>query len=460
MMPSMKRTVALLALLCLSVFAARPALAQSILRDAETEALLNEMSRPLIVAAGLQPSNVKVVLVHDPSINAFVAGGQIVYLHTGLIDNASSANEVQGVIAHELGHVTGGHAPLRSDGGATGISILSLLLAGAAMAAGSGDAGMGLLMMGQRAAIGQYLAFSRVQESSADAAGVRYVNAAQISGKGMLAFFKKLQNLEYRYGYYKSTPGNDPFVRSHPMSAERISTLTGDLQKAPAWDKPSDPALETRFKRVQAKLRGYVAEPKDTLRIYPPSDQSVFARYARAYAYHKSGYPEQAAAETNALVKSAPDDPYFLELQGQIMLESGDPVGSLVPLRRATESTNFQPLIAATFGHALIATDSAENLAEAAKVLRQAVARDRENPYAWYQLGIVYERQGDSARAALASAERANLTGDPITALAASRVAVGALPQNSADWVRAQDIQMVSQNTIEELRREGKLKRR
>ena len=456
MMPRMKRFALLLAMLCLTCFAARPALAQQILRDAETESLLQDMSRPLIEAAGLQPANVRVILINDKSINAFVAGGQIVYLHSGLIDEAVSANEVQGVIAHEIGHIVGGHVPLQGDGGATTISLLSLVLGVAAMAAGAPEAGAAALMAGQRAAIGQYLAFSRGQESAADAAGVRFLNTAEVSGFGMLEFFKKLQNMEYRYGYYKSTPGNDPFVRSHPMSADRMATLTADLKDKPGWKKGPDPALEVRFKRVQAKLRGYVNEPQDTLRIYPTTDKSVQAHYARAYAYHKSGYPDQAAAETGALVAAAPNDPYFLELQGQILLESGRPAEALAPLRRATLETNYQPLIASSFGHALIATDDAANLAEAEKVLRQAVARDRENPYAWYQLGMVYERKGDSARAALATAERADLIGDPRMALASSRAAMAGLPQSSSDWVRAQDILLVSQTAVEEMRRNGR----
>lgn len=451
-MARMKRLATFLALFCLAMFAGTPAMAQTILRDAETESMLAEISRPIIIAAGLSPNNVRVILIQDDSINAFVAGGQIVYIHSGLIDKASNANEVQGVIAHELGHVVGGHAVFQRDGGYGGISILSLLLGAAAVAAGAPEAGMGILMAGQRAAIGKYLAFSRSQESSADAAGARFLNTAGISGRGMIEFFKKLQTLQYSYGYYNSNPEVDPFAQTHPMSAERIATLTGDLTSQPAWNKPTDPAVEVRFKRVQAKLRGYVNDPVVTLQLYPGTDTSMYAHYARAYAYHRKGFPEQAAAETDALVQMLPDDPYFLELHGQIMLEGGDPRAALVPLRRATELSQSSPLIATTFGHALIATEDPANLAEAERILRTAVARDTQNPYAWYQLGMVYERKGDTARTALATAERANLMGDARTALASSRAAMAQLPQGSADWVRAQDIMMVSQTAMEDER--------
>lgn len=452
MMPAMKRLVSLFALMLL-VCIANPAFAQSILRDAESEALFADMSRDLIKAANLQPNNVRIVLIGDPSINAFVAGGQAVYIHSGLIDAASSANEVQGVIAHELGHVTGGHVPLsdRMAKGATGITILSLLLGAAAMAAGSADAGMGLMQMGQRAALGNFLAFSRAQEATTDAAGVKYLSGAGVSGRGMLDFFKKLQQQEYRWGLKRG--GEQSYVMSHPMSGERISTLTADLQADPAWSKPSDPALEERFRRVQAKLRGYVSDPKDTLRRYPETDKTIPAHYARAYAYHKSGYPQQAAAEAAALVRAEPHNPYFLELEGQILLESGKPKEAIEPLREATTRTNYQPLIATTFGHAMLATEDPALLAEAETVLRQSVVRDRENPFAWYQLGMVYERKGDSARASLASAERWSLIGDMGRALPSALAAMAGLPQGSPDWIRAQDIVMAAQAVMQDRKR-------
>ncbi|MEP9402972.1 M48 family metalloprotease [Sphingomonas silueang] len=430
---------------------AQPAVAQSMLRDAETEALLNDMARPIAVSAGLDPRNFSVVLLQDKSINAFVAGGQTVYIHSGLIDAADDANEVQGVIAHEIGHIVGGHVPLAGRGmaPATGITVLSLLLGVAAMAAGAGEAGAGILAAGQQAAMGSYLSFSRTQETSADAAGARFLRGADVSGQGMLDFFKKLQNLEYRL----AIPQDNSYQRTHPLSGERIANLTADVQASPAFKRATDPALELRFKRVQAKLRGYVSDPRDTLRRYPDSDQSVMAHYARAYAYHKSGYPEQAAAETLALVKAAPDDPYFLELEGQILLESGKPKEALAALREATERTRSSPLIAATFGHALIAAEDPALLPEAERVLKQAIARDGQNPFAWYQLSILYERRGDPARVALAMAEYASLSGDTGMALASARRAMALLPQGSSDWIRAQDIQMTSQTAAEEERR-------
>ena len=377
--------VALAALALASV--ARPALAQSILRDAETEAFMADMSAPLVKAAGMQPRNVEIMVINDPEINAFVAGGQYVWVHSGLIAQADNVNQVQGVVAHELGHIEGGHIVRFGEGmrEATGVTLLSLVLGAAAIAAGGAEAGLGIMGLGQQAAMSKFLAFSRGQESSADLAGARYLSAAGVSGKGSLEFFKKLQNQEYRL----AIPQDNSYGRTHPLSGERINVLREVYTVDPAWDKPIDPQLEARFERIKAKLVGFVSEPTQTLIKYPESDQSIPAHYARAYAWHKSAYPQRALYEADALLAAAPNDPYFLELKGQILLESGRPKDAVGPLREAVKLTN-QPLISVLLAHALIATEDEANFAEAEDVLRIAVARDRENPFAWYQLGVVY----------------------------------------------------------------------
>lgn len=438
--------VSAVALLALTVQATA---AQSILRDAETEALLREMANPLVAAAGLDPKNVDIVLVNDGSINAFVAGGQAVYINSGLINAASSANEVQGVIAHELGHITGGHV-INTSGGreATGISILSLLLGAAAAAAGGGEAAMGILMAGQQAAMGKYLAFSRAQESTADAAGAQFLSKAGITGRGSVDFFKKLENLEFRYGRRANDP-DATFYSTHPVTTDRIATLQDTYEKDPAWNKRPDAALEERFQRAKAKLSGFLAEPDDTLRAYPLTMTAAPARYARAYAFHKQGFADKALAETDALIATAPNDPYFLELRGQVLLETGRPAEALTTLRRATELSGNQPLIATLFGHALIATEDPGNYAEAERVLKTAVARDRENPFAWYQLGTVYAARGDIPRAKLASAEQQVLNGQMPQALSSAEAAEADLPRGTPDWLRAQDIAFQARAAVE-----------
>ncbi len=442
----------LLAFLASLAFAFQPVAAQSVLRDAETEALLRDMAAPLIEASELEPGNVEIVLINDTSINAFVAGGQVVYIHAGLINAAETANEVQGVIAHELGHITAGHVVRFNERTrqANGITILSLLLGVGAALAGAGDAAIGALMAGQQAALGSFLAFNRNQEAATDLAGARYLSGAGISGRGSIKFFERLRSLEIRRGF--SQADEAAYSRTHPLSGDRIATLREVYEKDPAWDAPDDPELQARFERVRAKLYGYLAEPHRTLNLYPESDTSVPARYARAYAFHKDAQMNKAIAETDALLAINPDNPYFLELKGQVLLESGRPLEALAPLRRATELTLNEPLIASMFGHALIATEDETNYAEAERVLRAAVARDRLNPFAWYQLGVVYAERGDIPRARLASAEQQVMARRYPEALRNAQAAEAGLPRGTPDWIRAQDISLQARAELEALR--------
>lgn len=306
---------------------------------------------------------------------------------------------------------------------------------------------MGVIMAGQQAAMGKYLAYSRSQEASADAAGAQYLSTAGISGRGSVEFFKKLQNLEFRYGYRPQS--GDEFYSTHPLTGDRIQTLQDVYEKDRAWTKPDDAAIQQRFVRMKAKLFGYLAEPRDVFRIYPETDNSVPAHYARAYAYHRQSQLDRARAETDALLMVDAADPYFLELKGQILLEAGQPGEALVPLRKATELTGYQPLIATLFGHALIATEDTAHFKEAQTVLKNAVARDRENPFAWYQLGTIYAANGDMPRARLASAEQQSLTGQMDAALMSAQAAEAGLPSGSPDWLRAQDIEMQARAELE-----------
>ena len=444
----------LLALCAAMAMIAQPVAAQgiSVLRDAETEALLQDMVDPLAEAAGLGEGAVEIVLVNDGSINAFVAGGQRIFVHSGLINAADHANEVEGVLAHELGHITGGHINRFSEGvgNASKISLLTTLLAVGAALAGGGEAAMGVMAAGQQAAMGSFLAFSRVQEASADAAGAQYLSDAGVSGRGSLAFFEKLESYEFRRNI--SQDQDREYSRTHPLSGNRIARLQEEYVADPAWDTPTDPELEARFQRAKAKLFGYLAEPERTLTAYPTYMTGAPARYARAYAYHQSARVDDALQEVNALIEMDPSDPYFLELKGQILLESGRVEEALPPLRRATELTGANPLIASSLGHALIATEDPEYLDEAESVLRAAVGRDRENPFAWYQLGVVYGQRGDIPRARLASAEQLIMQGNPQAALMNAQAAENGLPAGSPDWIRAQDVALQARGLLERQR--------
>lgn len=426
--------------------------AQSILRDAETEAFFRDISRDMVVAAGLEPKNVQFILVGDPSINAFVTGGQNVFVHSGLITAADNVDELRGVIAHELGHIAGGHNVRFGEGAgpASNISLLSLVGAAAAIALGAGEAGMAILGLGTAAAQGKFLSFTRDQESRSDQAGAQYLSKAGISGKGSIAFFEKLLGQEFRLAIKQ----DNEYARTHPLSGTRIANLEDVYQRDPAWNRPPDPILNARFLRIKGKLVGFVAEPPRVFQLYPETDRSVPAHYARAYAWHRSAYSDAARSEVDKLLKTNPDDPYFLELKGQILLESGKVQDAVPVLRKAVADAPNEPLIMTLLGHALISTEDKADFAEAEPLLKRAIARDRENPFAWYQLGVIYDRKGDQPRAALAAAERYSLEGNAKGAAANARMALAGLPKGTPDWIRAEDISLVAGDEL------GKRKRR
>jgi predicted Zn-dependent protease len=425
------------------VLAVQPVAAQSILRDAETEQFMEQISAGMAKSAGLAPGALKLVLVGDSSINAFVAGGQIIYINSGTIEQSDNYNELQGVIAHELGHIEGGDA-VRTGlavNSAMRVTLLSLLLGAAAMAAGAPEAGMAAMMAGQSAAEGKFMAYSRQQEGSADASAVRHLTDAHLSGKGMVGFFSKLRREEYRL-----TP-------SYTKIDDRERFLRDTLSTSPYWNQPLDPALQARFLRIKGKLIGYMDDPDLVLRKYPETDQSPAAMYARAYAWHRGAYPERAVQEIDRLVATAPHDPYLLELRGQILLESGKPVLAIPPLREASARSGSNPLISSTLGHALVASDDPANLPEASKVLKVAVQRDQENPFAWYNLGLVYTKLGDEPRAALASAEKFGLEGNPVQAMRSAEMAMRGIPVGTPDYLRAQDIALTARDEAQNQKR-------
>lgn len=444
--------IRLCTLLAVAFATVLPAHAQSVLRDAETEALFKDAIKPILVAAKIDPKSAQVVLLSDTDINAGTSF-QDIGMNAGTILAADDINQVIGVMAHETGHMAGGHSSLR-DGitkGATGISLLSLVLGAAAVAAGAGDLGIALITGGQTAAYNDALINSQIIESQADQAGMSYLNKAGISGKGYIAFFEKLQSQEYRNAVTR-----DAFSTDHPLTTDRIASLEERVQKSPAFNMPIDPALNERFLRIKAKLAGFIFDPQRTFNLYPEKDQSDYAHYARAYAWHKSSQQEKSKAELDWLLAKHPKDPYYLETKGQLLMEAGQVQDALQPLRMAVQIKPDDPLILMEFGQALVATEDTAVFVEARKVLEKSVRLDPDDPFAWLQLGTVYDKLGDTPRTALASAERYRLTGELRRALGSAKTALAGLPRESPEWIRAQDIQVLTEEELKKKKGRGR----
>lgn len=439
-----------------SILLSSQGLTQSLLRDAETEAFLRLISDPIYAAAGLNPQSVKMYLVNDSSINAFVAGGQNVFIHSGLILKADDIDELTGVIAHETCHIACGHRLRRGDAAANAgnFSILSLVLGAAAIAVGAGDAGIAILGAGQSVAQGQFLAHTRGEEAEADITGAKYLDSIGVSSSGMIRFFDKLRDQEIL-----AQVRQDPYVRSHPLNRTRIANLREDGDKRRHFNTPPNPALNDLFYRMQAKLEGYLAQPRQILRKYPPSDTSIRARYARVYAYHRSLEWDLALVETDALIAEEPNNPYFYEIKGQILFENGRVIDAIPVLEQAVALAPNQPLIATALGQALVSLEDPEKMKIAIPILEDATRYDRGNSFAWFNLAKAYSWLELEPQANLATAERFYSLGAATQAVSHARRALDGFDRGTPEWLRAQDILFASEEAAERQQRSRRQRR-
>jgi predicted Zn-dependent protease len=432
------------------VIAPMPALAQGgglrVIRDTESEQLLREYTRPILRAAGMEKQNIQMVIINEGAFNAFVADGRRIFVNHGAILQSETPNQIIGVMAHETGHLAGGHlSKLREQLAAAQTQmIIAMLLGAGALVAGSrgGNANSGLANVGAAAMSAPQevirrtlLSYVRQQEENADRAGVKFLTATGQSAKGMYETFKRFTN-----DSLFAARGSDPYVMSHPMPAQRVEALEGLARSSPYWDKKDDPALQLRHDMVRAKISAFMERQDTVHRRYPLSNDSLPARYARAIATYRHGDLRSAIAQIDALIQLQPANPYFHELRGQALLEGGKPAEAIVPLRKAVQLSNNAPLIEMLLGQALVGTNNNVHTEEAIAILRAAVARETEAPIGYTQLAMAYGRKGDLAQADLASAQAAYLRGDNKTARdlasrAKTRFAIG-----TPGWVKADDI--------------------
>jgi len=429
-----------------------PALAQenekgpSILRDTETEQLLRDYTRPVLRVAGLEKQNIQVTIINESVFNAFVADGHRIFVNYGALMQSETPNQITGVLAHETGHLAGGHlAKLREQlAVAQTQMIIAMLLGAGAIAAGAkgGNANGGLTNAGAAAISGpqeiirrNLISYQRQQEENADRAGVKFLTATGQSAKGMYETFKRFTNDSLFAAH-----GADPYVQSHPMPAERVAALEEIARTSPYWEKKDDPALQLRHDMMRAKISAFMERQDTVYRRYPLSNTSLPARYAHAITTYLHGDLHSALTQIDGLIQVQPNNPYFYELRGQALLEGGRPAEAIAPLRKAVQLSNNAPLIEMLLGQALVASDNKVYADEAIGILRAAVARETEAPLGYLQLAMAYSRKGDLAEADLASAQAAYLRGDNKTARdlasrAKTRFAIG-----TPGWVKADDI--------------------
>ena len=416
-----------------------------LIRDAEIEQLLRDYTTPILRAAGLGPQNVQVVIINNRAFNAFVMDGRRIFVNSGALFDSTTPNQIIGVLAHESGHIAGGHlAKMRQEmaNAQTQMILATVLGLGAMVAGAKTGAGQAASQIGMAALTGpqemirrSLLSYVRAQEEQADKAGVKFLAATGQSAKGMYDTFRRFADQTMF-----TARGVDPYVQSHPMPAERVRALEEVARTSPYWDKKDSSELQLRHDMMRAKLAGFMDRPDTITRRYPTSDTSLPARYARAISAYRFSDLRNAIGQIDALIAAQPNNPYFHELKGQALMESGRGAEAVAPLRRAAALAPHAQLIRALLAQALVSTHDAKHAEEAIAILRDVLIHEKELVSGYRELAMAYGQKGDLAQADLASAQASFASGDFKTARELAARAKTRLPTGSPGWVKADDI--------------------
>jgi predicted Zn-dependent protease len=444
---------------CLSLGAGQPVLAQNrgaglnLIRDAEIEHIIRAYSTPIFQAAGLSTAKIQVHLVNDNRLNAFVAGGRHMFVHTGLLMRADHAGQVIGVIAHETGHIVGGHLVrlYRELQDAQIKQIIAMILsAGAAVVARDGRVATAGTLFGQKLTQEAFFQFTRTQESAADSFALTALDRAGISARGLYDFLLILADQEMLY-----RARDDIYPRTHPVTRERAEEVRRHLERSPNTSRPLPKNFEAMQIRMRAKLFGFLRPPEEVIQRYRGKESTLEARYALAVAYHQDARLERALQYIDGLIKESPNDPYFHELRGQILFESGAAYTreAVAAYERAVKLAPGEALIRVGLAQAQLETGDARLERAALENLRTAIRSDDTNPQAWRLLSVAYGKAGDTGNAALANAEYAYLRSDLATLRAAIPIAERGLKAGTPAWLRLQDLKSQVQQIRDDRRR-------
>ena len=444
---SASRLIASATAMAFALAVAGPASAQSAIRDTEIEGIIREWSDPVFVAMGLDPAQVEVLLINDPTLNAFAIRGRIMGIHTGLILQTDNPNELLGVIAHEAGHIKNRHL-LRDGAQNAGMQPFLMTMALGALAAIAGQPGAGAMLMANSQYFGALgaMRYMQSQEGEADITGARALEAAGESGAGLVSFFENMRSQEVF-----SDARRYPYFRSHPLSGQRIEALRRPVEAASHYGHRDSPERMAEHALILAKIHAFMDPPNQTLRTYLSTDASFPARYARAIAWYRDGQTDKAIAAVDALLTERPEDPYLWELKGQILFEESRPLEAIGAHERSVQLKPDAPLLRINLAHALIETNDPANLDRAIDELKRAVAREDDNTLAWRLLSQAYGSQGKEGEARLASAEYYFAAGDASQATQFALRARNMLDRSSIEWRRAVDIVLASGATPDDL---------
>lgn len=445
--------VAARVLLVLVLVAAQtgPARAASVIRDTEIEAMIHAIADPIFRAARLEPDAIDIYILNDPVLNAFVAGGQNLFINTGLLVRTDDPEELAGVIAHETGHIAGGHLSrmMQAMDRASAQSVIGMVLGMAAAVAGAPQLGTAILAGGLTVAQRGMLSFSRSQEQQADQAGVDLLAELGLPPEGMLDFFEVLDRQNLRI-----STGGDVYLRTHPLTSERIGFLRDQQTRSRFAGHTLGPALAEAHARSRAKLEAFLGTPRSVLGKY--KGESVEARYARAIAHHRLAETERALELVRGLEAEAPEDPYFHELEGQILFENGRVAEAVEPYRTALLYKPDAPMIRMGYARALLESGGEQAYRDAAAALRETLRIEPRNAQAWRFLGIALGRLDEQGAASLAFAEHAVLLRKKRDAMLYLGRARELVAPGDPSWIRLQDLE----REVESMEDDGSRRRR
>jgi predicted Zn-dependent protease len=420
-----------------AAIAGLPAHAASLIRDAEIERTLRNMSAPIFQAAGFRPESIDIYILNDPSMNAFVANGRNMFLNSGLLTKLETPEELLGVIAHETGHLSGGHEARRAINfrNAKGPALLGVLAGIAAGVAGGPQVGAGVIAGSQGAVQRGLLQYNRGEEASADQAALGFLDRSGISATGLQKVLERFRGQEV------FTVGNiDPFILTHPLSTERMQLIERHIAENSSRTYPPDPDRAYWHARMRAKLSGFLDDPGRVLDKLDDNPETEEVLYAKAVALYRLPDVKGGLAAVDRLIALRPNDPFYIELKGQILFETGNAAEAVPYYRQSVKLAPGEALLEAGLGRALLALDSPAADREALEVLQGARQRDPADALALRDLATAYARAGDQGMASLATAERFALTGDTETAMVHAGRAANVLKEGSPGWLRAQDI--------------------
>jgi predicted Zn-dependent protease len=424
----------------------------NILRDTEIEAILHEEADPIFEAAGINPKLVQLRLIGDPEMNAETGSGYNMLVTTGLILQAKTPNELEGVLAHETGHMARGDVARSGEMAHAAVPpmVLGLGLGILAALAGAPDAAAGLIYSSSYFAELNVLAYSREQEARADQAGITYLEKAGYSAQGLVDFFNN-----FRYEEVFSEAKKYPYFRDHPLSDERIEALAVRAKQQAHWDVKDSPEAIAKLQIIQAKIKGFMNRPYQTFVDFSEKDPSFPARYARAIAYYRELETDKALKAIDALIADRPDDPYLWELKGQTLFESGRAVEAEPAHRKSVDLASDAPLLRLNLGQTLLAEDDHTKLDEAILNFNRALLAEPDNALAWQYLSEAYDAKGLPGMARLAAAEQNFNLGQMQDAKVFAMRARELLRKDSPEWRRATDIVLASKPSPDDLRALG-----